>query len=232
MIDLYYWPTPNGHKITIFLEEAGLEYKIHPINIGEGDQFKPDFLKISPNNKMPAIVDLDAEGGPLPVFESGAILEYLADKTGKFLPRETHARYNVLQWLYWQVGGLGPMMGQANHFTNYAPQIDEECDHTYGRERYQNETRRLFTVMDTELGIKEFLAGDYSIADMASWPWMRAYKNYDFDLADWPNLLRWHEAMKARPAVRKAIDVGLAVNPPSTGPLSADAKKHMFGKKT
>ncbi len=231
MIDLYYWPTPNGHKITIFLEEAGLAYKIHPINIGAGDQFKPDFLKISPNNKMPAIVDLDAEGGPLAVFESGAILEYLADKTGTFLPRETHARYRVLQWLYWQVGGLGPMMGQANHFTSYAPQLDDECDHTYARERYQNETRRLFQVMDTELGLKEFLAGEYSIADMASWPWMRAYKNYDFDLNDWPNLLRWHEAMKARPSVRKAIDVGLAVNPPSKGPLSADAKKHMFGKK-
>ncbi|MEE8258685.1 MAG: glutathione S-transferase N-terminal domain-containing protein, partial [Sphingomonadales bacterium] len=155
MIDLYYWPTPNGHKITIFLEEAGLAYEIHPVNIGKGDHFKPDFLKISPNNKMPAIVDHDAEGGPLPVFESGAILEYLADKTGKFLPRETHARYNVLQWLYWQVGGLGPMMGQANHFTMYATQLDDECDPTYGRERYQSETRRLFTVMDTELGKKE-----------------------------------------------------------------------------
>lgn len=231
MIDLYYWPTPNGHKITIFLEEAGLDYEIKPVNIGAGDQFKPAFLKISPNNRMPAIVDKNAEGGPLAIFESGAILEYLAEKTGQFLPTETRAKYNVLQWLYWQMGGLGPMMGQANHFTSYAPQVDEKADHSYGRERYQNEVRRLFGVMDHELAEKEFLAGEYSIADMASWPWARAYKNYDFDLGDWPNLKRWHETMKERPAVRRAIDIGLEVNPPTKEPLSGDALKNMFGKK-
>lgn len=230
MIELYYWPTPNGHKITIFLEEAGLAYKIRPVNIGKGDQFKPAFLKISPNNRMPAIVDKDAPGGPLAIFESGAILEYLAEKTGKFLPTETRAKYDVLQWLYWQVGGLGPMMGQANHFTSYAPQVDDTCDHGYGRERYQGETRRLFGVMDGQLGKKEYLAGDYSIADMAAWPWVRAYKNYDFDLGDWPSLKRWHETMKARPAVRRAIDIGLEVNPPTKEPLTDEAKKHMFGK--
>lgn len=228
MIDLYYWPTPNGHKITIFLEEAGLKYKIIPVDIGKGDQFKPDFLKISPNNRMPAIVDQNAEGGPLSIFESGAILLYLADKTGQFLPTEPGARYDVMQWLFWQVGGLGPMMGQANHFTRYASEIDDSCDHTYGRERYQNETRRLFGVMDRQLAGHQFLAGDYSIADIASWPWARAYKNYDFDIADWPNLKRWHQTMKARPAVRRAIDIGLKVNPPQDK-LSAEAKRNLFG---
>ncbi len=228
MIDLFYWPTPNGHKITIFLEETGLPYKIIPVDIGKGDQFKPDFLKISPNNRMPAIVDHGAEAGPLSIFESGAILQYLAGKTGKFLPGGTREKYQVLEWLYWQMGGIGPMMGQANHFTRYAPQIDESCDHSYGRERYQNETRRLFGVMDRQLAKFEFLAGEYSIADIASWPWARAYKNYDFDLADWPNLKRWHQAMKARPAVRRAIDIGLEINPPQEK-LSAEAKKNLFG---
>ncbi|MCH8082456.1 MAG: glutathione S-transferase N-terminal domain-containing protein [Proteobacteria bacterium] len=228
MIDLYYWPTPNGHKITIFLEEAGLTYKIIPVDIGKGDQFKPDFLKISPNNRMPAIVDQNAEGGPLSIFESGAILLYLAEKTGQFLPKDMRAKYQVLQWLFWQVGGLGPMMGQANHFTRYASEIDEGCDHSYGRERYQNETRRLFGVMDRQLADHQFLAGEYSIADIASWPWARAYKNYDFDIADWPNLKRWHQTMKARPAVRRAIDIGLGINPPQDK-LSEEAKKNLFG---
>lgn len=231
MIDFYYWPTPNGHKITIFLEEAGLDYKIIPVNIGEGDQFKPAFLKISPNNRMPAIVDRDADGGPLSVFESGAILEYLAEKTGKFMPTEPRGKYDVLQWLYWQMAGLGPMLGQTNHFVKYAPQVDEKADHSYGQKRYLNEARRLFGVMDGQLADRQYLAGDYSIADMASWPWVKGYKGYDFDLGDWPNLKRWHETMKARPAVRRAIDIGLEVNPPTKEPLSKEAKKHMFGKK-
>jgi len=230
MIDLYYWPTPNGHKITIFLEEAGLDYTIHPINIGKGDQFKPDFLKISPNNKMPAIVDNDAEGGPLSIFESGAILQYLAEKTGQFLPSETRARQNTLQWLYWQVGGFGPMLGQANHYVKYATQL-EDCDHTYSQARYTGEAQRLFGVLDKQLAENEYIAGDYSIADMATWPWARGYRTYDIDLDKLPHVKRWHEAMKARPAVQKAIDLGVQVNPPSTAPLTDEAKKNMFGKK-
>ena len=230
MIDLYYWPTPNGHKITIFLEEAGLEYEIHPVDINKGDQFKPDFLKISPNNKMPAIVDNGADGGPLSVFESGAILQYLAEKTGKFLAKDTRARQNTLQWLYWQVGGFGPMLGQANHYVKYASQL-EDCDHTYSQDRYLGEAKRLYGVLDKQLGAGDYIAGDYSIADMATWPWMRAYKTYGIDLDKVPNVKRWHEAMKARPAVQKAIDLGLKVNPPSDKPLTAEAKKHMFGKK-
>lgn len=231
MIDLYYWPTPNGHKITIFLEETGLSYKIHPVNINKGDQFKSAFLKISPNNRMPAIIDQDADGGgSLSIFESGAILQYLAEKTGKFLPKDVRGRQNVLQWLYWQMANLGPMLGQANHFVKYAPQLDETCDHTYGRERYVSEARRLFHVMDKQLQDNEYLAGDYSIADMAAWPWVRGYKTYGFDLTSWPNLKRWHEIMKARPAVRRAIDIGTKINPPSDRLLSIEAKKYMFGK--
>lgn len=229
MIDLYYWPTPNGHKITIFLEEAGLPYKIHPVDIGKGRQFKPSFLKISPNNKMPAIVDKDAKGGPLAIFESGAILQYLGEKTGKFFPKNTRAKYNVLQWLYWQVAGLGPMLGQASHFIAYAPQIDAKADHTYARERYVKEGKRLLGVMDKALGKTGFLAGDYSIADMASWPWVRSFNMYGFDLAPWPNVKAWFDQIAARPAVKKALAAGEAVAKRDTK-LTREKKKHLFGK--
>ncbi len=203
MIDLYYWPTPNGWKIAIMLEECGLEYNLIPVNIAEGDQFKPDFLKIAPNNRMPAIVDHEAEGGPLSVFESGAILVYLAEKTGKFMPTEPRARLEVLQWLFWQMGGLGPMAGQCHHFRQYAP---EPLD--YAIARYTNEVNRLYGVMDNRLGDREFLAGDYSIADMASWPWVVPHERQGQNLDDFPNLKRWFETLRARPAVEKGRYLG------------------------
>src|SRR3954470_2016881 len=174
MIDLHYWPTPNGHKITIFLEETALSYRIIPVNIGRGDQFKADFLEIAPNNRMPAIVDTEPKdsAGPLSIFESGAILMYLAEKTGRFLPTDSRHKYAVLQWLFWQMGGLGPMAGQNHHFTNYA---QEKL--TYAIDRYVNETNRLYGVLNKRLSNREFIAGDYSIADMASYPWIVPYKN-------------------------------------------------------
>ena len=229
MIELYYWPTPNGHKITIFLEEAAVPYQIHPVDIGKGEQFKADFLKISPNNRMPAIVDTDAGGGPLPIFESGAILQYLGEKTGKFLPKDTRAKYNVLQWLYWQVAGLGPMLGQASHFIAYAPQLAPKADHSYARERYVGEAKRLLRVMDTALGKTGYLAGDYSIADIASWPWVRSFNLYDFDLSEWPALEAWFDRVGKRPAVGKAIAIGDSIRKRTTV-LSDEQKRHMFGK--
>lgn len=230
MIDLYYWPTPNGHKISIYLEEAELPYKLIPVNINQGDQFKPEFLKISPNNRIPAIVDHDGVGGPVSIFESGAILLYLGEKTGKFMPTDHLGRWQVLQWLFWQMGGLGPMMGQANHFTSYAEQIDPDCDHTYGRERYQNEVRRLFGVMDRALAEHEFLAGDYSIADIACWPWVSRYERYDFNLGDWPNLNRWSDVIGARPAIERALEAGRKVRK-DTKKLSGAAKSNLYGKR-
>lgn len=203
MIDLYYWPTPNGWKITIMLEECGLPYRVIPVNIGAGEQFKPDFLKISPNNRMPAIVDHDAPGGPLAIFESGAILLYLAEKTGRFLPRDLHARMATLQWLFWQVGGLGPMAGQLGHFRNYA--ADKIA---YAIDRYQKEFNRLLGVMDRQLANHDYLAGDYSIADMAAWPWVRIYERLGERLDDFPHVARWHTDISARPAARKGVDVG------------------------
>jgi GSH-dependent disulfide-bond oxidoreductase len=201
MIDLYYWTTPNGHKITIFLEEAGLLYTIHPVDLNRGDQFKPEFLKISPNNRIPAIVDhAPSDGGaPVSVFESGAILLYLAEKTGKFLPRDLRGRIEVLQWLFWQVGGLGPMAGQNHHFRQYARE-----QHKYATERYENETNRLYAVLNKRLGDRAFVAGDYSIADMAIYPWIVPYERQGQRLADTPHLNRWFEAIKARPATERA----------------------------
>jgi GST-like protein len=201
LIDLHYWPTPNGHKITIFLEETGIPYKIFPVNIGKGEQFKPDFLAIAPNNRMPAIVDHEpAEPGPpISVFESGAILLYLAEKSGKFLPRALRARVDVLQWLFWQMGGLGPMAGQNHHFSQYAPE-----KLPYAIERYVKETSRLYAVLDRRLADREFIAGDYSIADMASYPWTVPYERQGQKLEDFPNLKRWFEAIKGRPAVERA----------------------------
>ena len=203
-IELYSWATPNGHKVHIMLEELGLGYNVHPINIGAGDQFEPEFLKISPNNKMPAIVDPDGPGGkPISLFESGAILIYLAEKHGKFLSSDARERYTTLQWLMWQMGGLGPMLGQAHHFRNYAP---ERIDYAYNR--YTNEANRLYGVLDKRLSEARFLAGDaYSIADIAAWPWMRRPENQGVERADYPNYQRWFEEIAARPAVQRGVTV-------------------------
>ena len=203
MIELYYWTTPNGHKITIFLEEVELPYTIVPINIGAGDQFKPEFLKISPNNRIPAIVDREPAGGgePISVFESGAILLYLAEKTSKLIPTDLHQRVEVLQWLFWQMGGLGPMAGQNHHFNRYAP---EKID--YAIKRYVNETARLYAVLDKRLADREFVAGDYSIADIAAYPWIVPYESQSQKLEDFPNLKRWFETIQTRPAVIRAYE--------------------------
>lgn len=203
-IQLYYWPTPNGWKITILLEELGLPYDVHYVDIGKGEQFEPSFLAISPNNRMPAIVDPDGPGGePLSIFESGAILRYLAQKAGRFYASDLRGQAKVDEWLFWQVGGLGPMAGQAHHFRQYAA---EPID--YAIERYTREVSRLYGVMDKRLADVEFLAGDYSIADMASFPWVVPYKNQGQELDDFPNLRRWFDTLKARPAVSKALEVG------------------------
>lgn len=203
MIDLYYWTTPNGHKITIFLEEVELPYNIIPVNIGIGEQFKPEFLEIAPNNRIPAIVDRQpADGGePISIFESGAILEYLADKTGKLIPADVRGRAEVLQWLFWQMGGLGPMAGQNHHFNIYAPEKIP-----YAINRYVNETGRLYAVMDKRLSNREFLAGDYSIADIASYPWIVPYELQGQKLEDYPNLKRWFKSIKGRPATIRAYE--------------------------
>ncbi len=225
MIDLYYWTTPNGHKITMFLEEAGIPYKIIPVNIGAGDQFKPDFLAISPNNRMPAIVDHEpADGGkPLSVFESGAILLYLADKTGKFIPKDLRGRVEVLEWLFWQMGGLGPMAGQNHHFAIYAPE-----KLPYAIDRYVNETNRLYGVLDKRLADRPFVAGDYSIADMAAYPWIVPYKRQGQNLDDFPNLKRWFEEIKARPATVRAYERAQEINTERT--MTEEAKKVLFGQ--
>lgn len=227
MIDLYYWPTPNGHKVALFLEEAGLEYRIHPVNIGAGDQFKPEFLAISPNNKMPAIVDnAPADGGaPVSVFESGAILLYLAEKTGSFLSRDARERVETLEWLFWQMAGLGPMSGQMGHFTVYAPEKIP-----YAIERYGNEVTRLHGVMDKRLAQHEWLAGsEYSIADMASYPWIGPYDKLPPDYAAFPNLHRWQQAIAARPATQRAYALRQQVNPDAGKPMSEEERKHLFG---
>ena len=226
MIDLYYWPTPNGHKITLFLEETNTPYTLHPVNIGKGDQFKPDFLAIAPNNRMPAIVDhapLDA-GAPISVFESGAILLYLAEKFGQFLPADVRGRTEVSQWLFWQMGGLGPMAGQNHHFVQYAPERIP-----YAMTRYVNETNRLYGVLDRRLAERAFVAGDaYSIADMAAYPWIVPHKNQQQDLADFPHLARWFAAIAARPATQRAYERGASIN---TTPTVNDASKSvLFGQ--
>lgn len=225
MIDLYYWPTPNGWKITIFCEEAELEYDLKPVNIGAGEQFEPEFLEISPNNRMPAIVDPDGpDGKPISVFESGAILIYLAEKTGRFLPQEPRGRYEVLEWLMWQMGGLGPMAGQNHHFRMYAP---EEIP--YAKDRYTKETARLYGVLDRRLAEREFVAGEYSIADMAIFPWIVPYKRQGQDLDDFPNLRRWFDRLKERPAVSRGIDVGKELR--DQNPPTEEARRNLFGDK-
>jgi GST-like protein len=202
-IDLYTWSTPNGRKISIALEELGLDYSVHPINITKDEQFAPDFLKISPNNKIPAIVDPEGpDGKPISVFESGAILLYLADKTGKFMPQDARARYDALQWLMWQMGGFGPMLGQAHHFRRFAKE-----QVPYAIERYSNETRRLYGVLDKHLQEAEYLAGDYSIADMATFPWAARHEWHGIALEDFPSVKRWYDAIAARPAVQKGMAV-------------------------
>ncbi|NER84900.1 MAG: thiol:disulfide oxidoreductase [Leptolyngbya sp. SIO1D8] len=225
MIDLYYWTTPNGHKITIFLEEAGIPYTIHPINIGKGDQFQPDFLEIAPNNRIPAIVDqAPADGGaPISIFESGAILQYLAEKTGQFLPTDVRDLTEVRQWLFWQMGGLGPMLGQNHHFSQYAPEKIP-----YAINRYLKETARLYSVMDKRLGDRDYLAGEYSIADMAAYPWIVPYEKQGQSLTDFPNLQRWFEAIKSRPAVEKAYAKAKEINTSTT--MSEEAKKVLFNQ--
>jgi len=225
MIDLYYWPTPNGHKITIFLEEAELEYQIIPVNIGAGDQFKPDFLKIAPNNRMPAIIDRHPVDGsePISVFESGAILVYLAQKTGKFLPSSLRDRTMVLEWLFWQMGGLGPMAGQNHHFSQYAPEKIP-----YAIDRYVNETNRLYGVLNRRLEGRDYIAGDYSIADMACYPWIVPYERQQQRLEDFPNLQRWFSTMRDRPGVVQAYAKGEAYSSRPT--VDDESRKILFGQ--
>jgi len=224
MIDLYYWPTPNGHKVTMFLEEAGMPYRVVPVNIRKGEQFKPDFLAISPNNRMPAIVDHDpaAGGAPISVFESGAILLYLAEKGGVFLPPDIRARIETTEWLFWQVAGLGPMAGQNHHFSKYAPEKIP-----YAIERYVKETARLYGVLDKRLAGRDFLAGSYSIADMAAYPWVVPHEGQGQNLSDFPHVKRWFDRIKARPATLRAYDLA----PTFTGndaPMTEAEKNILF----
>jgi GST-like protein len=225
MIDLYYWTTPNGHKITIFLEETGIPYRIVPVNISKGDQFKPDFLAIAPNNRMPAIVDhAPKDGGkPISVFESGAILLYLADKTGKYMPESLRNRIEVTEWLFWQMGGLGPMAGQNHHFAQYAAEKIP-----YAIDRYIKETNRLYGVLDKRLEGHEFVAGRYSIADMAIYPWIVPYERQGQKLEDFPHLKRWFEATRERPAIKRAYGRAKEINTAPT--VSEESKKILFGQ--
>jgi GST-like protein len=225
-LDLYYWTTPNGHKVTILLEEIGIPYNLCPIDINNGDQFTPEFLSISPNNRIPALVDHSGIDGDeaISIFESGAILEYLADKTGKYLPKSGASRYNVLQWLYWQMGGLGPMAGQNHHFSQYAPEKIP-----YAINRYVNETTRLYKVLDKQLADQTFVAGEYSIADIAIYPWVRSYEKQGQDIKDFPNIMLWFERISARPAVIKAYAKAETIN--SSSAVSEAGKSILFGKK-
>ncbi|HRL20265.1 glutathione binding-like protein [Alcaligenes sp. SDU_A2] len=226
MIDLYYWTTPNGHKITLFLEEAGLPYTIHPVDIGKGEQFQPDFLRISPNNRIPAIVDQHPKdgGAPISLFESGAILQYLAEKTGLFLSSDLRLRTQTLQWLYWQMGGLGPMAGQNHHFNVYAPEPI-----AYAIDRYVRETARLYGVLNKQLSGRDFITGDYSIADMACYPWIVPHERQGQDLNDFPNVKRWFERIAARPATQRAYALVQDINPVNAA-HDEQARKILFGQ--
>ena len=226
-IDLYYWPTPNGWKVTILLEELGAPYKIVPVNIGRGDQFRPDFLKIAPNNRMPAIVDPEPMGGgePIAIFESGAIVTYLAEKHGRFWPQDPRGKYEVMQWVMWQMGGLGPMAGQCHHFRNYAGDTI-----TYAINRYTDEVNRLYGVMDTRLADREYLAGEYSIADMMSWPWAILWDKQGQDIEEFPNLKRWLDAVGARPAVQRGRAAGAELKE-NQAQMDEEAKKILFGQR-
>ena len=226
MIDLHYWTTPNGHKITLFLEETGLEYRVHPVNIGRGDQFKPEFLAISPNNRIPAIVDrAPADGGEaISVFESGAILLYLADKTGRFIPQDIRGRTQAIEWLNWQIGGLGPMLGQNHHFSQYAPEKVP-----YAIDRYTRETARLYGVLDKRLSQHEFVASDYSIADMAAYPWIVPREKQGQSLDDFPNLKRWFHHIAERPATQRAYAVAESINTQPT--VDEQSRNVLFGQR-
>jgi len=229
-IDLYYWPTPNGWKITIALAEMGLPYTLNMVNIGAGEQFEPDFLKIAPNNRMPAIIDPEGpDGAPISIFESGAILQYLARKTGKFYGRNAREQVEVDQWLMWQMGGLGPMAGQAHHFLKYAPAMEPPHDLPYAKDRYRNETARLYGVLDRRLADRDFVAGEYSIADMAIWPWASLWEGQEQNIDDFPNMKAWLDRVYARPAVQE----GRAVAKDQRGNLQSDkdAQKVLFGKR-
>jgi len=225
MIDLHYWPTPNGRKITVMLEEIGVPYQVIPVDIGRGAQFTPEFLAISTNNRMPAIVDHEPLGGgaPISIFESGAILVYLAEKTGKLMPTDPRGKYEVLQWVFWQMAGLGPMAGQAHHFREYAPEKIP-----YAIDRYTNEVNRLYGVMDRRLSDRPYLAGDYSIADIAAWPWVVPWKTQGQNMDDFPNLKRWFDAISARPAVERGRAVGREL--PRKNSMDDEARKVLFGQ--
>ncbi|WP_166266962.1 glutathione binding-like protein [Marinobacter caseinilyticus] len=225
MIDLYYWTTPNGHKITIFLEETGLEYTLKPVNISAGQQFEDSFLNISPNNKIPAIVDRrpDDGGKPFSIFESGAILEYLSEKTGRLMPPDLRDRWQAIQWLHWQMGGFGPMLGQNHHFKQYAPE-----KLPYAIERYDKEAERLYGVLDDQLRDKDYIAGEYSIADIATYPWARLHERHGVDLKDLPNVARWLNTMAERPAVKRAYAKADTINTQAT--VSDESKAILFGQ--
>ena len=227
MIDLHYFPTPNGWKVSIALEELELPYRVVPCNIGRGDQFKPDFLAISPNNRMPAIVDTDpAFGGkPVSVFESGAILQYLAEKTGRLLPSDPRGRLQALEWMYWQMANQGPMCGQAGHFRNYAPEKIE-----YGIERYSNEAHRLYRVLDERLAEREFVADEFSMADILCWPWVHLREHHGQSFAEFPQLERWYEQLLARPAFERGLEVGLDLVKESGG-MDEEARRTLFGQR-
>ena len=228
MIELHYWPTPNGHKVTMFLEEAGLPYRIVPVNIGKGEQFQPDFLTIAPNNRMPAIIDHEPQGGgeAVSLFESGAILLYLAEKTGRFIPSDIRGRAEVLQWLFWQMGGLGPMAGQNHHFSQYAPERI-----AYAIDRYVNETNRLYGVLDRRLADRVFVAGaDYTIADMAAYPWIVPWEKQGQSLDDHPHLKRWFESIRERTATQAAYAKATEANPDYGKTMSEADKKILFGQ--
>ncbi|MGB3681847.1 MAG: glutathione S-transferase N-terminal domain-containing protein [Rubrobacteraceae bacterium] len=223
-IDLYYWPTPNGWKVSIFLEETGLDYNLIPVDIGAGDQYDPGYLKLNPNNKMPTIVDPEGPGGePISVFESGAILIYLSEKTGQFFPELPRERYNALEWLMFQMGSVGPMLGQAHHFRQYAP---EEI--SYAIDRYTNEAARIYGVVDRRLADRDYFIGDYSIVDMAVYPWLVPYENQGQKLEDYPNLARWFESVSDRPAVQRGLAVGEELRRPLQE-LDEEARNKLFG---
>jgi GST-like protein len=223
MIDFYYWPTPNGWKVAIMLEECGLAYRVVPVNIGKGEQFRPEFLKISPNHRMPAIVDHDAPGGPISVFESGAILFYLAKKTGRFMPQDERGQIELLQWLFWQVGNQGPMAGQLSHFVNYAP-----GEHPYARRRYADEYDRCLGVLERRLEGRAFILDEYSIADMISWPWVLIAKPLGQSLEPFPNVARWRQRIKERSAVRAGVDLCKELR--RSAPPSEEERRILFNQ--
>ena len=228
-IDLYYWPTPNGWKISIALEEFGLPYELHLVNIGQGDQFDPDFLKIAPNNRMPAIIDHDGpDNRPISIFESGAILQYLGRKMGKLYGNNERERVEIEQWLMWQMGGVGPMAGQAHHFIKYAPDLDPPQDLPYAKDRYRNEVSRLYGVLDRRLDDRDFIAGDYSIADMAVWPWASLWEGQEQDIGKFPNMAAWLDRVGSRPAVQAGRSLAQELR---GGSSSKEAQKILFNQK-